>query len=48
MMTKLSFKKSVMPSFQWRHRYFVTEKRHKIFLFWGSPIKITGYASGWK
>jgi len=33
-MTKSNFKKSVLMSFQQRHRYFVTEKRHKIFPFW--------------
>jgi len=28
-MTKSKFKKPVMTSFQWRHRYYVTEKRQQ-------------------
>jgi len=41
-MMKSSFKRSVMTSFQWRRRYYVTEKRHhsnltKFFHFVPSP-----------
>jgi len=37
-----------MTSFQWRHRYYVTEKYHqtnvtKIFYFGPLPIKTSGY-----
>jgi len=28
-MTKSNFKKSVLTWFQWRHRYYVTEKRYQ-------------------
>jgi len=49
-MTKSNFKKSVITSFQGRHRYYVTEKRHQtnvttFFHFGPLPIKISGYAS---
>jgi len=41
-MTKSNYKKSAMASFQWRRRYYVTEKRHqtnltKVFKFWTPP-----------
>jgi len=50
-MTKSNLKKSVMTSFQWRHRNYVTEIRHqnkdiRFFNFGPLPIKISGYASG--
>jgi len=49
-MTKWKFKKAVITSFQWHHRYYVTEKRHqtnvtRFFYFGPLPIKISGYAS---
>jgi len=45
-MTVSNFKKSVMTSCQWRHRNYVSEKRHKyFFIFWAPSIKISGYAS---
>jgi len=49
-MTKSNLKKSVMTSFQWRHRNYVTKKRHqtyvtKFFNFRPLPIEISGYAS---
>jgi len=28
-MTKSNFKKTVITSFQWRHRHYITEKRHQ-------------------
>jgi len=39
-----------MTSFQWRHRNYITEKRHLtkatgFFNFAPLPIKISGYAS---
>jgi len=50
-MTKSNIKKSVMTSFQWRHRYYVTEKRYQtdvtIFFYFGPlPFKNSGYTSG--
>jgi len=47
---KANFKKSAKSSFQLRHRYYVTEKRHqnsvtKFFDFGPPPIKISGHAS---
>jgi len=42
-----------MTSFQWRYRFYVTEKRHqtnviRFFNFELLPIKISGYGSGYK
>jgi len=39
-----------MTSFQWHHRYYVTETRHetnvtRYFHFGPFPIKISGYAN---
>jgi len=36
-MTKSKFKKFIMTSFRWHHRYYVTAKRHNIFQFWAHP-----------
>jgi len=49
-MTKSNLKKSVMTSFQWRHRYYINEKRYRtkftrFFKFGRLPIKISDYAS---
>jgi len=46
---EIELTKSAITSFQWRHRYYVTEKRHqtyvtKFFHFGPLPIKIFGYA----
>jgi len=44
-MTKSNFKKSVITSFQWRHRYYVTENVTRSFHFGPLPIKISVHAS---
>jgi len=49
-MKKSNFKKRVMTLLLWRHRYYVTKKRHQTnvtrFLhFEPLPIKISGYTT---
>jgi len=47
--TKSNLQKSVISSFQWCRRYYVTEKCHQTNASRFSvlnPIKISGYASG--
>jgi len=48
-MTKLNFKKSIVTSFQWRHRYYITKEGHhtnvtRFFNFEPLLIKTSGYA----
>jgi len=48
---EIKLKKTIITSFQWRHRHYVTEKCDlsnvtSFFHFGPLPIKISGYVSG--